>query len=333
MPPKDDDDPASTKDVVTKRQKQLFNREEMDLNLIAESLDGYVLTEFIVNPFRNIFGNKSGSTKKETKTGKTGKPRGGGAKNQSVTPSGGGSDRGPVGNAASQRQADPDAITKYKAKSTPGGTRIPSASGRDAGSAARARLVAPRSSGASVLKSLKGIRGGVVTTAINLATAGALDKFVVQPLAREGGKQLAKGIASATGNQDRFPSFYGKQGPNLTIPIVKGIKARDAKAKAEAETEVEKATSKKSEVATATDTQTDVEKGSTTKGKVGQATKDNPTSTPQKSPTPIPVGLPGRTGRRGRRSRPKPQTDKKGKLPRFSPPQYGGKIGRRTNPQ
>ena len=47
MPPKDDDDPASTKDVVTKRQKQLLNREEMDLNLIAESLGGYVLTEFV----------------------------------------------------------------------------------------------------------------------------------------------------------------------------------------------------------------------------------------------------------------------------------------------
>ena len=43
MPSKDDEDAASTKDVVTKRQKQLLNREEMDLNLIAESLDGYVL--------------------------------------------------------------------------------------------------------------------------------------------------------------------------------------------------------------------------------------------------------------------------------------------------
>jgi len=47
MPSKDDDDPASTKDVVTKRQKQLLNREEMDLNLIAESLGGYVLNEFV----------------------------------------------------------------------------------------------------------------------------------------------------------------------------------------------------------------------------------------------------------------------------------------------
>tara|TARA_Y100000287_G_scaffold16653_1_gene11746 strand:- start:164 stop:1276 length:1113 start_codon:yes stop_codon:yes gene_type:complete len=43
MPPKDDDDPASTKEVVTKKQKQLLNREEMDLNLIAESLGGFVI--------------------------------------------------------------------------------------------------------------------------------------------------------------------------------------------------------------------------------------------------------------------------------------------------
>ena len=43
MPPKDDDDPASTKEVVTKKQKQLLNREELDLNLIAESLGGFLI--------------------------------------------------------------------------------------------------------------------------------------------------------------------------------------------------------------------------------------------------------------------------------------------------
>ena len=43
MPPKDDEDPASTKEVVTKKQKQLLNREEMDLNLIAESLGGFII--------------------------------------------------------------------------------------------------------------------------------------------------------------------------------------------------------------------------------------------------------------------------------------------------
>ena len=53
MPPKDDDDPASTKEVVTKKQKQLLNREELDLNLIAESLGGYVVSE----DFRSLTGD------------------------------------------------------------------------------------------------------------------------------------------------------------------------------------------------------------------------------------------------------------------------------------
>ena len=43
MPPKDDDDPASTKEVVTKKQKQLLNREELNLAAIAESFGGLLL--------------------------------------------------------------------------------------------------------------------------------------------------------------------------------------------------------------------------------------------------------------------------------------------------
>ena len=43
MPPKDDDDPASTKEVVTKKQKQLLNREELNLAAIAEAFDGLLL--------------------------------------------------------------------------------------------------------------------------------------------------------------------------------------------------------------------------------------------------------------------------------------------------
>jgi len=45
MPPKDDDDPKSTKEVVTKKQKQMLNREELDLSLIAEAFGGVVITE------------------------------------------------------------------------------------------------------------------------------------------------------------------------------------------------------------------------------------------------------------------------------------------------
>jgi len=333
MPSKDDDDPASTKDVVTKRQKQLLNREEMDLNLIAESLGGVLLEapnlkSIGSNIFRTVFGNQSGRTKKGSKTVRTGRPPGvglrqRGAIDQSVTPSGGGSDRGSVGNAASQRQVNPGQ-TAYNAKRTPSGTNLPP----DAGSAARARLVAPRPSGTSVLRSLKGIRGNVQTTALNVATAGALDKLFVEPVGNFLGTQLAKGLMTATGSQQLYPNMFGKQGPALDVKTLKAIKARQKKAaQAQAEAEPETATSKETEVAT----QTDVKKGSTTKITVDQATKDKPTSTPQPSPTPIPVGLPGRTGRGRRTSEPK-KPGKKGKF-KISPPGYGGKIGRRSNPQ
>jgi len=43
MPPKDDEDPKSTKEVVTKKQKQMLNREELDLSLIAEAFGGLLL--------------------------------------------------------------------------------------------------------------------------------------------------------------------------------------------------------------------------------------------------------------------------------------------------
>ena len=43
MPPKDDDDPESTKEVVTKKQKQLLNREELNLAAIAEAFGGLLL--------------------------------------------------------------------------------------------------------------------------------------------------------------------------------------------------------------------------------------------------------------------------------------------------
>jgi len=35
MPPKDDDEAPTTKEVVSKKHKQMLNREELDLSLIA----------------------------------------------------------------------------------------------------------------------------------------------------------------------------------------------------------------------------------------------------------------------------------------------------------
>jgi len=82
------------------------------------------------------------------------------------------------------------------------------------------------SRGAGLFNRLKSIKpGSPLKMALSVAAGGLLDKGV-ERLGEFGGRQLAKGIASATGNQDRFPSLYGKQGPNLSIPIVKGVQQR-----------------------------------------------------------------------------------------------------------
>ena len=78
---------------------------------------------------------------------------------------------------------------------------------------------------------LKGIRGGPLTTAVNLATGAALDKYVVQPVAKAGGDALARGLLDVTGQGNRArqiqPSLYGKSGPDLTPDIAQGIKSRE----------------------------------------------------------------------------------------------------------
>ena len=43
MPPKDDDEPKTTKEVVTKKHKQMLNREELDLSLVAEAFGGLLM--------------------------------------------------------------------------------------------------------------------------------------------------------------------------------------------------------------------------------------------------------------------------------------------------
>ena len=67
MPPKDDDDPASTKEVVTKKQKQLLNREELDLNLIAESLGGFVIEGRRRKSLESLRGGSGGNLCKQAK--------------------------------------------------------------------------------------------------------------------------------------------------------------------------------------------------------------------------------------------------------------------------
>ena len=182
MPPKDDDDPASTKEVVTKKQKQLLNREELDLNLIAESLGGFVInlqeaakrgprgSRTGNRPRANPFNRGRSIEKKGNPTVRVGRepsppppPPGSTSaytlKNPSVTPSGGGSYGGLPPNASRQPQVNPKDILNYNLRNRSGvsGTNIPSASGGDAGALARQRLptkppVTPANVGSRVLK-------------------------------------------------------------------------------------------------------------------------------------------------------------------------------------
>ena len=68
----------------------------------------------------------------------------------------------------------------------------------------------PVSQATNLFGRLKGVRGGLASTALNLATAGAIDKYVVKPTGNFLGTQLAKGIISATGQEKLYPNLYGK---------------------------------------------------------------------------------------------------------------------------
>ena len=78
---------------------------------------------------------------------------------------------------------------------------------------------------------LKNVRGGPLSTAVNLATGAALDKYVVEPVAKAGGDALARGVLDVTGQGNRarqiMPSLYGKSGPDLTPDIAQGIRSRE----------------------------------------------------------------------------------------------------------
>ena len=92
----------------------------------------------------------------------------------------------------------------------------------------------PVSQATNLFGRLKSIRGGLASTALNLATAGAIDKYVVKPTGNFLGTQLAKGVISATGQEKLYPNLYGKQGPTLGVDTIKSIRARDAEAASKA---------------------------------------------------------------------------------------------------
>ena len=166
MPPKDDDDPASAKEVVTKKQKQLLNREELDLNLIAESLGG-VLLEAPATSGRGsgfnlgsilsrIFGGRRGTRNPIDKRYPSGGSGDSGGKGRSGrgrgplsvsrgTPVGGYGTQPstPPANAALQQTVDPRILDKYRIKQNYVNPKVKpvSGSGGDAGALARQRLL------------------------------------------------------------------------------------------------------------------------------------------------------------------------------------------------
>ena len=85
--------------------------------------------------------------------------------------------------------------------------------------------VATLSRGARLLRGLKGLAKGPLALGAEIAADAALT-----PIAKAGGNVLAKGIVRATGSQERYPTMFGKMGPNFGVDVQKGIQARDAKA-------------------------------------------------------------------------------------------------------
>lgn len=70
----------------------------------------------------------------------------------------------------------------------------------------------------------KGFKPGSPGTMI----ASVLGSYGADQLGSYLGNKLAKGVVTATGNQQLYPQMFDKQGPNLGTDIVKGIKQREA---------------------------------------------------------------------------------------------------------
>ena len=213
---------------------------------------------------------------------------------------------------------------------------------------------------------LKGIRGGPLTTAVNLATGAALDKYVVEPVAKSGSDALVRGVLALQGRtaqgKNRLPSIYGLAGPDVTPQQVERekelekLKPKDVKlpsyeedpsrtapvgaftvspvgsaSRKKVETAIAKANAARQAQSQAQAQRLKVEPFKDTK--VATGVKD-PDTTPQPNQKidPALVGAGSQVASRfTRRGDTKKRDDKK---PKFGvPSQARGKIGRRQNPQ
>ena len=119
-------------------------------------------------------------------------------------------------------------------QSFPKPPRVP----RDAGAFVRQRLMAKPPTAATLSRGarlLKGLKGPVAVA----AEIGA--EMALEPVAKAGGRALARTILDLTGKGNRArqvaPSLYGKAGPDFTPEIKTGIQQRSKLAQQSAETQ------------------------------------------------------------------------------------------------
>ena len=169
MPPKDDDEAPTTKDVVSKKHKQMLNREELDLSLIAEAFGGVIFedveTEVKGQQSFPGFGKRGGRPRKK------GEPR-------TVSPD-------DARRAFERSMEPPDRRDKYRTNKPVSAKQVQQFDKDIAGQAADQRSGAGGKPGAGRTGSLRGqtITGGPFkgATPIDRSEADILRKYAKSP--------------------------------------------------------------------------------------------------------------------------------------------------------
>jgi len=368
MPSKDDEDPASTKDVVTKRQKQLLNREEMDLNLIAESLDGYVLNlqEKNKNKKSKGFGNSeqqssSVSTERKSRSRKIEKKLSPGSSStvkiggsSSSSSSSSNSSQGRIRSSSSgeksrSRRVTPDQTSKYREGG--GGKRgqyLRKIGRLPPGSAPQSTktksnlpqwLQDMQRGSRNVTNSLPGGRytGAVLSfipkvNAIYYATklGGAVGE-----MGRSSQERYRKNLATKPTKPGTTISYAPDGNASMHPGAIKQLTKKQLAALTPQQRHMTQAQYDKSiagtDLAVGTQNQTQSRTTTTTQVSPQAATAKTPPVDPKVAAAAAGAGAGASQVTRGKTGRTKKKRDRdKFKL---KPPGYGGKIGRRSNPQ
>jgi hypothetical protein len=365
MPSKDDDDPASTKDVVTKRQKQLLNREEMDLNLIAESLDGYVLNlqEKNKNKKSKGFGNSeqqssSVSTERKSRSkiekkfgpGSSSTVKIGGSSSSSSSSSN--SSQGRIRSSSSgeksrPRRVTPDQTSKYREGG--GGKRgqyLRKIGRLPPGSAPQSTkttsnlpqwLQDMRRGSSNVTNRLPGgsVTGAVLSfiPKINKLYYAAMLGGAVGEMSRSSQERYRKNLATKPTKPGTTISYAPGGNASAWPGAIKQLTKKQSDALTPQQRYMTQAQYDKSIAGTdlAVGTQNQNQSRTTTEVSPQTATAKTPPVDPKVAAAAAGAGAGASQVTRGKTGRTKKKRDRdKFKL---KPPGYGGKIGRRSNPQ